>query len=103
MESGAMVIPMTLPRVSVVIVTFNHENFIRESILSVINQGYDNLEIIVSDDCSTDHTPEIVKQLAREYPAQIVPIFNAVNLGVTRNLNQALKKCTGELFFLHDG
>ena len=47
--------------VSVIIPTYNREKVLKQAIISVLEQTYSDLELIVSDDCSTDHTEEMVK------------------------------------------
>ncbi|WP_312669603.1 glycosyltransferase family 2 protein [Stutzerimonas nitrititolerans] len=85
------------PKVSVMIVTYNQEDLISETIESVLLQDYENIEIIVSDDASTDGTPEIIREYAEQYPEKIFPVFNEKNLGITGNSNAAFFACTGEL------
>ena len=85
------------PKVSVMIVTYNQENLIGETIESVISQDYPNLEIVVADDASVDGTQSVIKAYQEKYPLQIKPVLNPVNLGITGNCNAALAACTGEL------
>lgn len=66
--------------VSVCITTFNHENFIRQCVESVLKQKTSfNFEIIVVDDCSTDSTYEILKDIARNTDIKITVNRNEVN------------------------
>lgn len=59
-------------RVSIICTAFNHENFIRDALDSFLAQKTDfPFEVIVTDDASTDSTPEILKQYAEQYPDQI--------------------------------
>ncbi|HVO72472.1 MAG TPA: glycosyltransferase family 2 protein, partial [Ignavibacteriaceae bacterium] len=54
------------PLISVIITSFNLEKFIEEAIASVLNQTFQNFEIIAVDDQSTDSTPEILKRLSEK-------------------------------------
>jgi alpha-1,3-rhamnosyltransferase len=56
-----------LPLVSVLLPSYNHEKYIEKAILSVINQTYKNIELIVIDDGSTDSSPEIISKLQEKY------------------------------------
>ena len=56
------------PLVSVMLIVFNGERYISEQIDSILAQTYTNLELIVCDDCSTDRTPEIVREYMRKDP-----------------------------------
>lgn len=85
------------------IVTYNQENLISETIESVLSQDYENLEIVVSDDASTDKTPEIINEYAERYPGKIIPVINKVNLGITGNSNTAFFTCTGDLIAVLGG
>ncbi|GGO20006.1 glycosyltransferase family 2 protein [Deinococcus humi] len=85
-----------LPKVSVAIVTYNQESFIRQTLDSVIAQDYENMEIIVSDDGSSDRTPEIIKEYADMYPGLLKIILSDNNTGIAENCNRAFFSCTGE-------
>lgn len=87
---------MNNPLVSVAIITYNQENFIVEAIESVLAQDYDNVEIIIADDASTDNTPEIIKNYQIKYPQIIKPVLASNNLGVTGNSNKAFFACQGK-------
>jgi glycosyltransferase involved in cell wall biosynthesis len=85
--------------ISVFMVVYNQEKFIAEAIESVINQELiimKGLEIVISDDCSTDGTAEILKEYKVKYPDLIKLNINSVNQGITKNSNIALSMCTGE-------
>ena len=58
----------TLPKVSVILTTFNREYFFTEAIESILEQDYPNLEIIISDDGSSDNTFAFACEYAKDYP-----------------------------------
>ncbi len=80
------------------IITYNQEDYIEEAIMSVVNQDYENLRVIVADDCSTDRTSDIIRRLAREYPDKVIPVIAETNQGITKNSNLGLHKCTADLW-----
>jgi len=85
------------------IVTYNQEHLIREAIDSVLSQNYDNLEIVVADDASTDDTPNILQDYAAKFPEKFVLVLNDRNRGITGNCNSALNACSGELIAVLGG
>lgn len=85
------------PKVSVMIVTYNQVDLIGETIESVVSQDYENLEVVVADDASTDGTQAVIAEYEKKYPGVVKPVFNPVNLNVTGNSNAAFHACTGEL------
>lgn len=91
------------PKVSVMIITYNQEHFIRETLDSVVSQNYPNLEVVVADDCSKDSTPQIIREYKQRYPNMIVPVLNPKNLGITGNCNAAFFACTGEFVAVMGG
>jgi len=58
-----MISLLNRPLVSVILASYNHENYVGEAIKSVLNQGVDNIEVIVIDDASTDGTASVVKKI----------------------------------------
>ena len=83
--------------ISICTLTYNHEKFISKAIESALVQKCSyKIEMIISDDCSTDNTVEIIKEYAAKYPGIIKPIFNAKNLGPKKNNVQCLTACTGK-------
>lgn len=79
-----------MPRVSIVIPTFNCARYIRSAVESVLNQAYRDYEIIVVDDGSTDETADIVARYGDK-----VRYFYQANSGVSAARNRALKTATG--------
>ncbi len=78
--------------VSVIIPSYNKQDFIEESINSVINQTYKNIEIIVVDDCSSDKTLDILKK----YENKIKLYINNINKGASFCRNYGFKKSRGK-------
>lgn len=95
----------TKPLASVVLLTFNQERFVDDALLSLVNQDYENLEIVISDDCSTDGTWRQIKKTLKGYtgPKKIIMNRNSVNLGIVRNYEAAFQKTTGDLIFMAAG
>ena len=77
------------PLVSAIIPSYNHEAYIEECILSIVNQTYQNIELIVIDDGSTDRSYEILKRLQKQYG--FVLVFQA-NQGVAKTMNKAIRQ-----------
>lgn len=94
---------MVQPLVSVLIPTYNQENFIAKSIESVLNQSYRNLQVVVTDDGSTDDNQRIILEYAEQYSEKIVAVLNKHNTGIPSNLNRGFSKCTGDYIALLDG
>lgn len=81
--------------VSVVIPTYNHSSYIAATLESVLNQTYGNLQIIVSDDSSTDDTIDIVKSYAK-LDSRIKLLSSETNKGIPSNFNKAFDAVEGE-------
>lgn len=93
-----------VPLFSVCMVTYNHENYIKDAIESVLSQKHKySYELVISDDCSKDKTPQIIREYAVKYPKIIKPVFNKTNLGPMKNYYQTLAKCKGKYILFCDG
>lgn len=88
------------PVISVVMSTYNEENYIETSLKSILNQTFQDFEIIIVDDASTDSTREIIKGLKDE---RIRLLCNDENQGLTKNLNKALQHVRGRYIARMDG
>lgn len=96
---------MAKPLASIILLTFNQESLVEESIDSLLNQTYSPLEIIISDDLSSDRTREKIRSKISQYhgPHEIKVIFNDTNVGLCQNINQAIEHCQGEFIFAAAG
>ncbi len=81
------------PLISICIPAYNAEKFINETLESILNQTYQNLEIIITDDCSKDQTVSIINSFSDK---RIKFYQNEKNLGVEGNWNKALQQATGK-------
>lgn len=87
-----------LPLVSIVVITYNSSKYVLETLESIKAQTYQNIELIISDDCSTDNTFEICKEWllinkSRFKKAELVTTSR--NGGIAANVNNAIKYCKG--------
>lgn len=87
-------------KVSVICPTFNCENYIRDTLLSILSQTHSNLEVIVIDDCSNDNTVEIVKSIN---DSRIRLFENVSNKGPAYSRNRGIKETTGQYIAFLDG
>src|SRR6266478_4147759 len=91
--------PSSSPLVSVNMVTYNHEPFIASSILSVLNQTCKDLELVVTDDGSTDRTSEVVKSF---HDPRVVYQYQK-NQGPSAATNTGIAACRGKFVALMSG
>ena len=86
--------PKISPKISIVTPSFNQGRFLEETILSVLNQKYDNLEYIIIDGGSKDETVEIV----RRYEDRLTYWVSEKDRGQVHAINKGLERATGEIF-----
>jgi glycosyltransferase involved in cell wall biosynthesis len=91
-----------LPKISIQIPTYNQQHYIEKAVESALMQTYENIEIIIADDCSTDNTQEILKKY--ESNDKVKYYRNNKNIGRVANYHKALyEHCTGDWVVNLDG
>jgi len=83
------------PKVSVIMPVFNEEDFVGDTIESVLNQTFGNFEFIIINDGSTDGTQDILENYARK-DERITILTNENNMGLTRSLNRGIENSKGK-------
>lgn len=92
------------PKVSVAMITYNHERFIAQAVESVLaQQAPFAIELVIGEDCSTDGTREILRRLAAEHPDQIRLLARERNMGFARNSLDVIAQCRGDYLALLEG
>ncbi|VDR35100.1 glycosyltransferase family 2 protein [Alistipes sp.] len=89
-------------KVSVAMCTYNGHQYIKEQLLSILEQTIPIDEIIICDDGSKDATIQIIIEYMNAYPGVIKLIKNSQNLGYTKNFEKAICLCSGDIIFLAD-
>lgn len=86
------------PLVSVLILTYNHEKYLEQSVNGALMQKCNFLyEIVICDDCSSDKTRDIATSLQKKYPNKIKLVFNEKNKGFIRNYYESIEEsCSGK-------
>ena len=92
---------MDQPLVSVIMTTYNGEQYLGAQLETVMAQSYKNIEIIICDDFSTDHTRALIKKFAAA-DKRISYSFNEFNLGVNKNFEQGFLKAKGDFIAFAD-
>lgn len=86
---------MKNPEISIIMSVYNSENFLEESIKSILNQTFKNFEFIIINDFSTDNSLNIIKKY-KKIDNRIVLINNKSNLGLTKSLNIGINNAQGK-------
>lgn len=93
------------PRISIITPIYNFEKFISQCITSVLNQTYQNWEMIIVDDASNDNTLQIISDFAKK-DRRIKTIFHKTNWGIgklAKTYNQTLKLAKGKYITILEG
>lgn len=88
-------------KVSIAMATYNGEKYLREQLDSILAQTISDWELIISDDCSTDSTVEILNEYAMR-DARIKVFVNEKNIGFKKNFEKAILFCFGKFIALSD-
>lgn len=88
-----------MPKISVIMPLYNAENYLDQSVNSILNQTYHDFELIIVDDKSTDHSYEIIQNISDD---RIHLYQNNSNLGIAQARNIALQHANGEYIAIMD-
>jgi len=95
------------PKVTALLLTYNHEQYIEQAFRSIMMQETNfDFEVVVSEDCSTDNTPEILRRLVHENPSwkdKVRLILREQNIGAQPNIADGYENCRGEYVAYLDG
>lgn len=95
----------TTPKVTFLVVSYNQARFVEDAVRAALSQDYPSLEVLLSDDCSTDGSFGIMERLASEYRGshRVVLNRNPRNLGIGAHVNRVMELATGELIIASAG
>ena len=89
-------------KISIITATYNSEATLKSSMLSVLNQSFQNIEYVIIDGNSTDETLELVKQHQLKFPQIEFKILSEPDSGIYDALNKGVQLATGEVIgFVH--
>lgn len=92
------------PDVSIACVTYNHENFISETLAAFVKQKTTcKIEVVIGDDSSFDNTSKLINDFLKSHPELFNIVINDTNLGAHENFISVLKRCKGRYIALCDG
>jgi glycosyltransferase involved in cell wall biosynthesis len=93
------------PLATFALVAYNQERFIREAVEGAFSQTYSPLEIILSDDCSSDGTFDVIREMATDYrgPHRVVINRNERNLGLGAHINKVVSLSRGQFLVMAAG
>ena len=93
------------PLITFTLGAYNQERYIKAALEGAVSQNYENLEIIVSDDCSIDNTFKVIEDFVANYdgPHKIIVNRNEKNLGLVGHMNKILSLAHGEYIVLSAG
>lgn len=86
------------PLVSIIAVCYNHEKYVVETLNSIVDQTYSNIQLIIIDDCSTDNSVDVIKDWIKTKNVDCVFIPHQENRGLCKTLNEALTYVNGEYY-----
>lgn len=85
-----------MTKISVITICYNAENVIEKTMISVLNQTYDNIEYIIVDGVSKDNTVAIAHKISLQYPHRNIRIYSEPDRGIYDAMNKGVKLATGE-------
>ncbi len=85
-----------IPQITIITVCYNAEDCIATTMLSIVNQNFDNLEYIIVDGKSTDKTSIVINDIAKKYPQRDIKIICEPDHGIYDAMNKGIKAAKGE-------
>lgn len=82
--------------VSIIVANYNNAQYLQECFDSILKQTYKDIEIVVVDDCSTDHSREVIQSYEAKYPEFFSSVFLLKNMGVARARHEGILKAKGQ-------
>lgn len=93
------------PKVAAIFITYNQKAYVVDALQSIFDQSYQNFEIIISDDCSTDGTYEVLDSIVSNYqgPHKICLNRSSKNIGIGANTQSAINLSDADFYITCDG
>ena len=82
--------------ISIIVISYNHAKYLKECLDSCLNQSYNKIEVIVSDDNSSDGSQGVIKTYVNRYPSIVKAVLSSCNYGIAKTFNSAILACSGE-------
>lgn len=92
---------MNTPLISIGMPVFNAAPYLAAAVEGVLNQSFENIELVITDNCSTDGSAEIAREYARRDPQRVRFLANHWNIGYSGNAHKATSLCTGDFILMH--
>lgn len=87
-----------LPLVSMLAIAYNHEEFLTETLDSILSQDYPNIELIIMDAASKDSSAALIKEWVKDKAFSIKTVFQTSTKTITQNANECLALASGKYF-----
>lgn len=89
------------PRVTAIVPNYNHARFLRQRIDSILGQSYQNVEVLLLDDCSSDDSRSVIAEYCMRFPGKVRAILNEENSGnVFRQWRKGVEAADGDLVWI---
>ena len=85
-----------MSKVSVIVPVYNVEQYIKRCLKSILDQSWQDFEILCVDDCGQDQSISIIEQMQKEYPQKIKILYGEQNMGLGAARDRGMKAASGE-------
>ncbi len=92
---------MNIPLISIGMPVYNAAPYLAAAIDGVLNQSFGNIELVITDNCSTDGSADIAHDYAKRFPEKVRFIQNQWNIGYSGNAYKATSLCKGDFILMH--